>query len=244
MNAPGGDGSPPVRVLVVDDDFAVASIHRGYVESVPGFVVVGEVHQGLDVSRAVTELAPDLVLLDIYLPDISGIEVLRRLRADPTTGSVDVIAVTASREVDTVRAAMTGGVVHYLIKPFTLAAFQERLRGYAVHRRELALIAERRGQLSDQAQVDRVLAASHQPSASAAAPPKGLSALTLGLVERHLREAGAELSAGETAALCGLSRVSVRRYLEHLVATGRATVQPRYGSAGRPEHLYRWTVQS
>jgi two-component system CitB family response regulator len=235
--APNADGA--VRVLVVDDDFAVASIHRGYVESVPGFTVVGEVHQGLDVTRAVLEQSPDLVLLDIYLPDVSGIEVLRRLRADPATSAVDVIAVTASREVDTVRAAMTGGVVHYLIKPFTLAAFQERLRGYAGHRRELAL-AERRGPLSDQAEVDRVLAASHQPIA-VAAPPKGLSALTLGLVEAQLQEAHRELSAGEAAALCGLARVSVRRYLEHLVATGRASVQPRYGSAGRPEHLYRWT---
>lgn len=230
----------PVRVLVVDDDFAVASIHRGYVESVPGFVVAGEVHRGTDALRAVEELAPDLVLLDIYLPDLSGVEVLRRLRAAPAGQQVDVIAVTASREVETVRAAMSGGVVHYLIKPFTLAAFQERLLAYAAQRRELQRLAGAEGTLRDQAQVDQLLAPGRRVVSTVPALPKGLSARTLDLVGQALREAGQELSAGETAARCGLSRVSARRYLEYLTARGQAQVHPRYGSAGRPEHGYRW----
>ncbi|GAB3589590.1 response regulator [Angustibacter peucedani] len=234
------DRVAPVRVLVVDDDFAVAAIHRRYVETLPGFVVVGEAHQGTDALRAVEELAPDLVLLDIYLPDLSGVEVLRRLRADPAGQRVDVIAVTASREVETVRAAMAGGVVHYLIKPFTLAALQERLLAYAAQRRELDRLTGGEGSVRDQAEVDRLLAP--RTAAPTAPPdlPKGLSAHTLQLVEGVLREADRELSAGETAELCGLSRVSARRYLEHLATRGQAQVRPRYGSAGRPEHGYRW----
>jgi response regulator of citrate/malate metabolism len=230
----------PVRVLVVDDDFAVAAIHRRYVETLPGFVVVGEVHQGGDALRAVEELSPDLVLLDIYLPDLSGVEVLRRLRSDPEGRQVDVIAVTASREVETVRAAMAGGVVHYLIKPFTLTALQDRLLAYAAQRRELDQLVGSRAAVRDQAQVDRLLAA---PSVAATASPdlpKGLSSHTLQIVETVLRQADRELSAGETAERCGLSRVSARRYLEHLATQGKAQVRPRYGSAGRPEHGYRW----
>lgn len=230
----------PVKVLVVDDDFAVAGIHRGYVESLPGFVVVGEVHRGLDALRAISELRPDLVLLDIYLPDVSGVEVLRRLRADPSGQSVDVMAITASREVETVRAAMSGGVVQYLIKPFTLAAFQDRLLTYAAQRRELQRLAGTDGNVRDQAHVDRILAPPHASAGSHLDLPKGLATHTLDLVADALRDAGRELSAGEAAAACGLSRVSARRYLEHLTATGRARVRPRYGSAGRPEHAYRW----
>jgi two-component system CitB family response regulator len=228
----------PVRVLVVDDDFAVAAIHRRYVETLPGFVVVGEAHQGADALRAIDELAPDLVLLDIYLPDMSGVEVLRRLRAAAAGETIDVIAITASREVETVRAAMSGGVVHYLIKPFTLAALQERLMAYAAQRRELQQLVG--GGVRDQADVDRLLSPGQRPARPAPDLPKGLSAHTLQLVERALKDAGRELSAGEAAELCGLSRVSTRRYLEHLAARGLAEVKPRYGSAGRPEHGYRW----
>ncbi|WP_235502381.1 response regulator [Angustibacter sp. Root456] len=228
----------PVRVLVVDDDFAVAAIHRRYVETLPGFAVVGEAHQGSDALRAIEEVRPDLVLLDIYLPDMSGVEVLRRLRAAPAGETIDVIAITASREVETVRAAMSGGVVHYLIKPFTLAALQERLMAYAAQRRELQQLVG--GGVRDQADVDRLLSPGQRPARPAPDLPKGLSARTLQLVERALKDAGRELSAGEAAELCGLSRVSTRRYLEHLAARGLAEVKPRYGSAGRPEHGYRW----
>jgi two-component system CitB family response regulator len=233
----------PIRVLVVDDDFAVAAIHHRYVQTLPCFVVVGEAHRGGDALRAVDELKPDLVLLDIYLPDISGVEVLRRLRADVVGRQVDVVAVTASREVETVRAAMAGGVVHYLIKPFTLAALQERLLAYAAQRRELERVTCDQGGVRDQAEVDRLLARQRgsTPATASAALPKGLSAHTLRLVESALRDADCELSAGEVAVLCGLSRVSARRYLEHLATRGQAQVRPRYGSAGRPQHGYRWT---
>lgn len=234
----------PVRVVVVDDDFAVAGIHRRYVESVPGFVVVAEVHRGLDALRVVEELRPDLVLLDVYLPDLGGIEVLRRLRANGSGGDVDVIAVTASREVETVRAAMTGGVVHYLIKPFTLAAFQERLLTYAAQRRELHRLSGEQGTLRDQAAVDQLLAPARRLVSTISDLPKGLSAHTLDVVAAVLREADTELSSGEAAARCGLSRVSTRRYLEYLTAQGEAKVHLRYGSAGRPEHGYRWTGSS
>ncbi|TDE11772.1 response regulator [Jiangella asiatica] len=232
---------PPVRTLVVDDDFAVAAIHRGFVEAVPGFTVVGEVHLGADALRAVDELEPDLVLLDIYLPDISGIEFLTRLRAR-SAPAVDVIAITAARELGTVRAAMAGGVVDYLVKPFTLDVFTDRMNTYLTRREEFRRTAARAaGGGLDQDQVDALLRPG-PAGAAAARLPKGLSERTLQLVASALAEAGRDLSAAELAERVGLSRISARRYLEHLAASGRATVAPRYGGAGRPEHRYRWSV--
>ena len=220
-----------LRVLVVDDDFMVARVHRGLVERVPGFTVVGEAHTAAEALAAAERLAPDLVLLDVYLPDRSGLEVLRALRAQPGR-SPDVLVVSASRDVEVLRAALQGGVVHYLIKPFTFPALRERLERYAAAHGRLATLGEAR-----QDDVDSVLGALR--GSAPARLPKGLSGPTAALVAGALRSAG-ELSAAEAAAHCGLSRVSARRYLEHLVRAGQAELRLRYGTSGRPEHRYRW----
>lgn len=215
-----------IRVLVVDDDFMVARIHGGYVARVPGFEVVATAHSGTDALAAVARHRPDLVLLDIYLPDMSGLEVLKAL------DDVDVLVISAARDVPTVREAMRRGAVNYLIKPFTVTALAERLQQYAETRRQLTAI----GPEARQDDVDRLFGT---PSA-ASALPKGLSPATCSLVADTLREAGHDLSAAEAAELAGLSRVSARRYLEYLCVVGRAELRPRYGTAGRPEHRYRW----
>ncbi len=229
----------PIRVLVVDDDFAVAEMHRAYVESLPGFAVVAVAHNGAQALHAVDELSPDLVLLDIHLPDISGLEVLRRLRARSDGADVDVLAITAAREVDTLRTAMTGGVSDYLIKPFPLRLFKERLESYAAQRDSLRRLSARQVTVQDQHEVDRLLSSRPRRGGDSDLP-KGLSRHTLSLVADTLRDAGRDLSAGEAATRCGLSRVSARRYLEQLATMGLADVHPRYGSAGRPEHGYVW----
>lgn len=221
------------RVVVVDDDFSVAMLHRRFVEDHGGFDVVGIAHSGEDAVRLVGTLRPDLVLLDVFLPDLSGIEVLRRIRAQETEGHVDVIAITAARELDTVRAAMAGGVLHYLVKPFTAATLRDRLGDYLRHQEEI----RRSGDALDQDAVDRLLAQPRTPST--AQLPKGLSRRTLDLVVGALQQVDGDASAAEIADVVGVSRVSARRYLEHLVARGQADVVPRYGGAGRPENRYR-----
>nr|MDT0658241.1 response regulator [Micromonospora sp. DSM 115978] len=220
-----------IRVLVVDDDFMVAKVHRGYVERIPGFTVAGVAHTGTGALAEVARLKPDLVLLDIYLPDISGLEVLRKLRNGAAT--VDVLAVTAARDVETIRSALRTGVVHYLIKPFTFDTLRDRLERYAVAHRGLAGSGE-----VGQADVDRILVTLRSTRHGL---PKGLTEPTADLVLGALRDADSGLSATECADQVGLSRVSTRRYLEHFVDTGRATVSLRYGSAGRPERQYRST---
>lgn len=232
-----------VRVLVVDDDPAVAGLHQAYVGTLAGFACVGLAHRGADALRAVEALRPDLVLLDVHLPDVPGTEVLRALRAGGS--DVDVVVVTAARELEVVRASMSGGVVDYLVKPFSLALFTERMQAYAAHRRQLARTGGGgAGGALEQDDVDRLLHPGARTAAGPAAPehlPKGLSHRSLELVVQVLRSAPEpDLSAGEVAARCGMARVSARRYLEHLEQTGRAAVRPRYGVAGRPENGYAW----
>jgi response regulator of citrate/malate metabolism len=217
-----------ISTLVVDDDFMVAKIHAAFVERTPGFKVVRVAHTGADALRAVHELHPDLVLLDIYLPDRSGVEILERLRAE--TPDVDVLVITAAREVDTVRRALRGGAVNYLIKPFEYDALRQRLEQYAATHRHLAEVTA-----AAQSDIDRVFGT----RARSRPLPKGLSSETAELVEDVLRTASSDLSASECATLAGLSRISARRYLEFFAETGRVGVRLRYG-AGRPERRYRW----
>ncbi|THA26561.1 response regulator [Streptomyces sp. RKND-216] len=247
----GPDDRPTVRVLVVDDDFMVARLHRAMVDQTPGFAVAGEARTGAEALTAVRALRPDLLLLDIYLPDMSGLDVLRALRGDPgeekgnapASPGVDVLVVTAARDVETVRGAQLGGAVHYIIKPFESRTLRERLLAYAQRRRELAALAAA-GE-AGQAEVDRVFGSPAGLPRAAAPPreppalPKGLTAQTAALVRRALKEAPGDLSAAECAELSGLSRVSARRYLEHFAAGGEAEVSLRYGTTGRPERRYR-----
>ncbi|MGW8951332.1 response regulator [Streptomyces sp. NPDC055709] len=222
-------------VLVVDDDFMVAKLHCRYVSAVPGFTVAGVAHSGADALRAADRIRPDLVLLDIYLPDMDGIGVLRELRAaearDVDRQPADVLFITAARDAGTVRAALRAGALHYLIKPFSQAALQEQLRHVASLRTRLASLDEAR-----QEDVDQIFGT--RPPGSRELP-KGLAAHTADLVDRVLRAHPEGLSASECAEAGSLSRVSARRYLEYFAETGRAEVTLRYGGTGRPERRYR-----
>jgi two-component system CitB family response regulator len=220
-----------IRTLVVDDDYRVADLHCAYVERVRGFEIVGRAHSGADALQAVDQLEPDLVLLDIYLPDMSGLEVLQRLREDDHP-PVDVIAITAAREVDSLRAAMRGGVVHYLIKPFLYPTFEEKLLSYAAAHERMTRIGH-----AEQGDVDRIFGVLR--SARNEPLPKGLSDATLELVVQVLARSQSGLAATEVADAAGVSRVTARRYLDHLCQLGKAEVTMRYGGPGRPEHRYR-----
>lgn len=221
-----------IRTLVVDDDFMAANVHRSFVEKVPGFEVVGEATTGSRALELVDELRPDLVLLDIYLPDLNGLEVMRRLRlADHA--SVDVIAITSAKDVQTLRTAMHNGVVHYLVKPFSFSTLRERLESYAAVRAGF----ERLNQ-AEQHDIDRLYALLRTPGDDSL--PKGISAPTLTLIADAVRDAQQEVSAAEIAARTGVSRGTARRYLEFLASSGALELKLRYGAAGRPEHRYRW----
>jgi response regulator of citrate/malate metabolism len=222
-----------IGVLVVEDEPVAADAHRAYVERVPGFVVSGVAFDGAGAIRALGDplSAVDLVLLDMHLPDLHGLEVVRAMR---TAGHrADVIAVTSARDLEVVRAAVSQGVVQYLLKPFTFAALRDKLERYAAYRQQLAGDV-----VSGQHEVDRVLATLRGNDSSSL--PKGLSPESLDAVVAVLRPSTQGLSATEISAAVGASRVTARRYLEHLADRGLVVRRSRYGSAGRPEVEYRW----
>jgi two-component system CitB family response regulator len=211
-----------LRVLIVDDDFHVARLHTAYVNAVPGFTALSPVGTGEEAIRAVRSLTPDLVLIDVYLPDMSGLDVLSRL-------DVDVFVLSAASDAVSVRKALRRGALGYLIKPFPEELLAQRLSAYTRYRRVLAS-----GQAVDQEAVERALRILHSGDKNTGRP----RAVTELSVLDVLRSRAEPMPAADVASEVGISRATAQRYLSGLVDDGAVSVQLRYGTTGRPEHLY------
>ncbi|GAJ80926.1 putative two-component response regulator [Nocardia brasiliensis NBRC 14402] len=218
-----------MTVLVVDDDFRVANLHAAIVDSIAGFTVAGTANT-LAAARVILDAGQvDLALVDVYLPDGSGVDFVRELRCD-------AMVLTASTDSDTVRAALSAGALAYLVKPFQHTELAARMAAYARYRRILS------APQVDNARVDAALQAL-RPAAAAAASAT-VASPTKDLVLQSILAAGSPLSAGEVATAIGISRATAQRYLATLVGTGTLRMSLRYGSTGRPEQEYSATSRS
>jgi response regulator of citrate/malate metabolism len=234
-----------IRVLVVEDDPVAADAHAEYVRRLEGFELAGVARSGAELAAFLhlagegtgqAEAAVDLMLLDMNLPDAHGLDIIRRVRGLGLP--LDIIAITAVRDLHVVRSAISSGIVQYLIKPFTYSAFREKLEAYREFRQNLVDQAS----ATTQAEVDQAFA-SLRP-VTAATLPKGLSAETLRAVSRLLKELREPTSAIEVSEALSVSRVTARRYLEYLADQQSVLRTPRYGTRGRPEFEYSWARTS
>ncbi|TVP47948.1 MAG: response regulator [Halomonas sp.] len=227
-------------ILVVEDDFRIADIHRAFIEQSEGFYVVGMARNGSEAKAIMAEhgASIQLILLDAYLPDVEGLELLWALRRDHV--HVDIVMVTAAREVDTISEALRGGVFDYLIKPIEAARMTQMLTRFKREREALANRDE-----MNQDELDHVLARLRPDEAQkqkTSALPKGIDRLTLKRVIEALAEAPDALTAMQMARIMGASRSTARRYLEFLVAEQSVSAELGYGDVGRPERRYRLLV--
>ena len=208
-------------VIVVDDDFRIAGLHGDLVEATPGFTLLGTAGTVRATLRLLETARPHLVLLDAYLPDGSGLDLIRRIEPD-------VIMVTAANDASLVRQALRHGAFSYLIKPFDPAALRGRLTAYSAYQAALSAGA------LDQASLDAALATRH-PSESVS--PRQRTA-TEQAVLSALASTDEPLSATEVATALGVSRATAQRHLGSLASDGLVALELKYGSTGRPEHRY------
>jgi two-component system CitB family response regulator len=215
-----------IRVAVVDDDFRVANLHATYVNQMPGFEVLGIAHTARSAVELAATSSPDLMLLDLYLPDAPGTHVIRQV-------SCDVMMLTGASDTADVRLALRLGVVNYLVKPFTDADLAARLRAYAGFRSQIGATSS-----LEQAEIDSAVRTLHSGDFPVVSMSKGLSSHTAQLIIEAVRKARQPIPASQVAEGLGLSRGTAQRYLSELAAQGRVAVALRYGTSGRPEHLY------
>jgi response regulator of citrate/malate metabolism len=218
-----------IGTLIVEDDYHVATIHSAYVRKVRGFEVVGHASSAASARAEIRRLEPKLVLLDLYLPDGNGLDVVR----DTLTGKdqrPDFLVITAARDMASVRVAMQLGTVHYLVKPFSFEQLEERLIAYRDLHGRLARIDE-----AEQHEVDTLYGLLRGP----APLPKGQSGPTMARIREILHDASRDVSASEIAEQVGISRSTAQRYLAELARQGKVELHLHYGTTGRPEHRYR-----
>lgn len=210
----------------------VQQVNRDYVESVDGFRVVAMARTAREAIEAVRLHRPDLVLLDIYMPDQDGVSLLKEIRRQEFPS--DVMMVSAAQDAQTIQDVVRYGAVDYIIKPFRMERLRKALQSYRATKNNLA----GNGTL-DQEQLDRVLRGPGGPGDRDGGLPKGFNTATLREIEAHLNRQVAGMSSTEVADEMGIARVTARRYLDYLVKLGRARLEVQYGSVGRPVNRYR-----
>lgn len=219
-----------IAVLIVDDDPMILQINRAYVESLSGFRVVGTARSGREALEQAKRLRPDLILLDVFMPDTDGLATLRELRSNAVP--VDVIMISAAQEATTIQEVLRSGAFGYIIKPFRFERLRATLQSYQTAKQQLGSA----GTLS-QEQLDRVFRSAGQRSIPEE-PPKGLNELTLKQVLACMALQPEPRTATEIAELMGIARVTARRYLEYLEQLGKVRVELQYGGVGRPLNRY------
>ncbi|AXH98325.1 response regulator [Sporosarcina sp. PTS2304] len=225
-----------IQVMIIEDDFRVSQINRQLIENITGFHVLVETKTAAEALAFLqrTESLPDLILLDIYIPDSPGLELFWRLRKDYPL--IDIILLTATKEAETIQEVMHGGIADFLIKPVT----PERLtKSFTLYRSNQVVLTSK-SELT-QADVDRIMgiAAPQVSSNSTDSLPKSIDQLTLDRIEKIFDSTPtAGMTAVDTGEAAGVSRSTARRYLEYLVSTGKIEAQLHYGVVGRPERIY------
>ncbi len=220
-----------INVLIVDDDPMVAELNKRYVKSVKGFEVIGIASNGEEAFKYFNKAQIDLLILDIYMPQVDGLSLLKELRKRSIM--IDVILVTASKEAPNIDLALKLGAVDYLIKPFEYERIKNTLECY-LKRHELL----NKRTVVQQEELDKITKGSETKRDCS---QKGIHSKTLESIRSYMKEHSVTfLSTEEIAEAMNLSKVSVRRYLDYLQSNGEVELKIEYGSIGRPSNQYRY----
>lgn len=219
-----------ISVMVVEDDPMVMDITCKYVEHVEGFSVRARASDGAAAMRLLENIKIDLMVLDIYMPVMNGVELLKRVRGKQI--AVDALFLTADSNISMIGDALKLGAVDYLIKPFSYERFKAALEHY----RERSRLFRGSGRTT-QEQIDTLIMGN---TPYVAGIQKGLHPKTLGRIREYISGCGGDaITQEEISGMLGLSKVTVRRYMEYLVSTDEVCLHIEYGSVGRPAYTYK-----
>ena len=223
------------RVLIVEDDPMVALINEQYINRSKDFSSVGQCRNGKEALAFLEEHEVDLIVMDVYMPQMDGFETLRQIRNRHI--DVEVIMVTAANDRDSLDDALQLGVIDYLVKPFIFDRFRIALDKYITQTTAL-----RELDTLNQKNIDFIIDRARKKAEDIY--PKGIQSKTLRIVEEYMKNHAGEWLTGDTISeKISLTSVTVRRYLNYLVETGILTAEMNYETGGRPCMLYKMAVK-
>lgn len=217
-----------MKVLIVEDDPMVRTINKGYLKKIDSHVMIYEASDVETAQRILEKESVDLILLDVYLGEGSGPDLLTWVRMEAI--DVEVVLITADNSYETVSLVFRLGAVDYLIKPFSYARFSEAILKVVQKRKNLSVNRQ-----INQEDIDRMLMTGKEQTFE-----KGINPMTYEIVKDGLIVSGKPKTAQELADVTSLARVTVRRYLEYMVEQGVVEEELNYGKIGRPNKYYVW----
>ena len=225
-----------IEVLIVEDDLRIAEIQKRFIEKLEGIQTIG-IASSYDEAKSFIEIMqPDLLLLDMYFPDMNGLDILKEIKQQ--SKQMDVIMITAAKEIEKVQEAIKIGIFDYIIKPVTFERFKQSLLRYQEYHIKLAELEKGNFPVTQQ-QVDKLLRKEmKEKEREQTSLPKGIDRMTLEKVMVVLGKSSPGLTAEIVAKEIGVSRTTARRYLEHLMSEEKIDADLTYGTVGRPERVY------
>ena len=219
------------KILIVEDDPMVAMINEQYIQKNKNFELVGKCSNGVAALEFLEHNEVDLLVLDVYMPQIDGFETLRRIRNKQIT--VDAIMVTAANDRSSLEEALHLGVVDYLVKPFTFDRFQIALEKYILQNSALKDF-----DTLNQKNIDHIIDNTRKKTDDL--HPKGIQEKTVNLIMEYLKaNENVWFTGDDIAEKIGLTGVTVRRYMNYLTESGRVTGEVNYETGGRPCMKYK-----
>ncbi|HFK1440849.1 MULTISPECIES: response regulator [Bacillus] len=227
-----------IKVLIVEDDPMVAMLNTHYLEQVGGFELVQAVNSVKSAIEILEKSRVDLVLLDIFMPEETGFELLMYIRNQEK--EIDIIMISAVHDMGSIKKALQYGVVDYLIKPFTFERFKEAL---TIYREKVTFMKEQ--QKISQSELDLLILQKEKREPTVTKElPKGLTKQTLQLIWQKIESLnGRVFTTDEMAQLVGISRVSIRKYVMFLTDIGVLENEMMYQHVGRPVSKLRCVDQ-
>ncbi|MBU5266840.1 response regulator [Virgibacillus proomii] len=222
-----------IKIVIAEDDFRVASIHEQFLSQIDDVKVVGKALNGEETMKVIQDREVHLLLLDIYMPDILGIDLLPKIRN--LSSSIDIIMITAATDIDMVKNSLNYGVFDYIIKPLKMERFLETIEKYKQKRKLIQSHV-----CVGQKEVDQLFMAKASQTEKAVRNnlPKGIDPLTLEKVKAIIKQGRKGITAEEMSEKMGASRTTARRYLEYLTSMKEVKAELQYGIVGRPERIY------
>ncbi|WP_088071781.1 response regulator [Gottfriedia luciferensis] len=224
-----------IEVLIVEDDNRIAEIHQRFIERIEGFSVIGIATNYQEAVDLIEILKPQLVLLDVYFPDMNGLDFLKWIKKNSIMA--DIIMITASKEIDSVNQALNNGVFDFIIKPVIFDRFKKSLIRYANFSNKVKSLQSKSAYIT-QDEIDGLIGKNNSMIEEHSMYPKGIDRLTLDKVLLAIKEVQSGMTAENIGLEIGVSRTTARRYLEYLVSEGKVSADLSYGTIGRPERVY------
>ena len=226
------------RTVIIEDDPVITQLNRQYVEKDSRFTVVQTFSAAHPALFWLRNNLVDLIILDMYMPQMSGLELLRILRAEGV--NADVIMVTSADDAATIESFIRLGVTDYLIKPFGYERFQLALKNFCDHWDTIHQDPNHPHKFT-QNQLDNVLLhlTASSPPPAPGGMPKGLQSQPLPLLQDYLKEHPQGPPWDDIASHVGLSVVTVRRYMNYLAEQHLVDSDMDYNTGGRPCIVYK-----